>query len=77
MINKDTGTGLAIGFLIGAVVGLAIGYLYAPHPEAETRQLIKEKTEKVMDKATGVIDKVQESTAKARYKKRWIEQKGG
>jgi len=75
MIDKDTGTGFAIGFFVGAAVGLAIGFLYAPQPGPETRQLIKEKTEKVMDTATGIIDKVQESTAKARYKKRWAEQR--
>ena len=74
MIDKDTGTGFAIGFFVGAAVGLAIGFFYAPQPGAETRQLIKEKTEKVMDTATGIIDKAQESAAKARYKKRWAEQ---
>ena len=30
MIDKDTGTGLAIGFFVGAALGLAIGFLYAP-----------------------------------------------
>lgn len=76
MTNKDTGTGFAIGFAVGAAIGLAIGFLYAPRPGTEARALLKDKAEAVKDKATGVVDKLQESTAKTRYKKRWAEQHG-
>lgn len=75
MTSKDTATGFAIGFFVGAAIGLAIGFLYAPRPGAEARQLIREKTEEVKEKAIGVIDKVQESAAKARYTKRWAERR--
>jgi len=75
MTNKDISTGFAIGFFVGAAIGLAIGFLYAPRPGAETRKLIKEKAEEVKVKATGVIDKVQESAAKAKYRRKWVEQR--
>ena len=41
MADKDSGTGFVIGFFVGAVVGLAIGFLYAPKPGVETRKLLK------------------------------------
>ena len=74
MTCKDTGTGFAIGFFVGAAIGLAVGFLYAPQPGAETRKLIKEKAEGMGLKATGVIDKVQESVARTKYKQNWTEQ---
>jgi len=74
MSSKDTGTGFAIGFFVGAAIGVAVGFLYAPRPRVEARKQIREKAEEVKDKATGLVDKLQESTAKARYTKRWAEQ---
>ena len=44
MSDKDAGT-FAIGFLIGAITGVAIGFLYAPKSGRETRALLKEKAE--------------------------------
>jgi len=76
MTGKDTGTGFGIGFIVGAAIGLLIGFLYAPQPGVETRKLVKEKADKMMAKVTGIVDKVQESAAKARYKKRLAEQQG-
>ena len=76
MTGKDTGTGFGIGFLVGAAIGLVIGFLYAPQSGVETRKLIKEKAEKMKAKVTGVVDELQESAAKARYKKRVAEQQG-
>lgn len=68
MANKDTGTGFAIGFLAGAVIGLAIGFLYAPKPGKETRELLKKKAGAVKEKATGVIKKAKETAAEAEKK---------
>ncbi len=75
MTSKDTSIGFAIGFFVGAAIGLALGFLYAPRPGAETRKLIKERAEEAKVKATGVIDKVQESVAKAKYRRKWAEQR--
>jgi len=74
MTSKDTGTGFAIGFFIGAAISLAIGFLYVTQTGVETRKLIQEKAEEVKNKAAGVVDKLQESAAKSRYKKRWAEE---
>ena len=74
MTSKDTSIGVAFGFFVGTAIGLAIGFLYAPRPGAETRKLIREKTEEAKAKSTGVIDKVQESVAKAKYRRKWAEQ---
>ena len=74
MTSKDTSIGVAIGFFVGTAIGLVIGFLYAPRPGAETRKLLIERAEEARAKATGVIDKVQESTAKAKYKRKWVEQ---
>ena len=46
--NKDTGLSFTIGFLFGAVVGAAIGFLYAPKPGRETRELLKHKAEEAV-----------------------------
>lgn len=60
-MNKDKASGLGIGFLVGAAVGLAIGFLFAPRPGKETRQIIK-------DKAKEVVEKVKEKAAGLRGK---------
>jgi gas vesicle protein len=39
MNEKDTCTDWGAGFIFGAIVGLAIGFLYAPKPGTETRAL--------------------------------------
>ena len=65
MAEKDTGTSFAIGFILGAVVGVAIGFLYAPKPGRETRALLKEKAEKAREKAGEVTEKAKEAAVKA------------
>ena len=42
-MSKESGTGFFAGLVVGAVIGLAIGFLYAPRPGAETRHIAKEK----------------------------------
>jgi len=65
MAEKDTGTSFASGFILGAVVGVAIGFLYAPKPGKETRALLKEKAEKAREKASEVAEKAKEEAVKA------------
>ena len=64
MSDKDTGS-FGIGFFLGAVVGLAIGFLYAPKPGMETRELLKEKAEKAREKASEVAEKAKKATTEA------------
>ncbi|MFC2068680.1 YtxH domain-containing protein [Chloroflexota bacterium] len=68
MSNKDPGTSLAFGFFAGAAIGLVIGFLYAPSPGKETRELLKEKAGELKEKATGAVEKVKETAADVRKK---------
>ncbi|GAG55518.1 unnamed protein product [marine sediment metagenome] len=72
---KDTGISFTAGFIIGAVAGVAIGFLYAPKPGKETRELLKEKAEKAREKASEVAEKAKEAATKA--EKRVEEKLGG
>lgn len=62
MAEKEVGGGFAIGFVLGALVGLTIGFLYAPRPGQETRELLREKAKEVRDKTAEAVDKVKEAT---------------
>jgi len=62
---KDTGISFTAGFVFGAVVGVAIGFLYAPKPGKETRELLQEKAEKAREKASEVAEKAKEAATKA------------
>ena len=70
MSDKDTGSSFAIGFLIGAVVGVAVGFLYAPKAGKETRAMLKQKAGEVKEKASEVTPKVTESALEAGKKVR-------
>ena len=70
MSDKETGSSFAIGFLIGAVVGVAVGFLYAPKAGKETRALLKQKAGEVKEKASEVTAKVTESAMEAGKKVR-------
>jgi len=63
MAEKDTGTSFAIGFILGAAVGVAIGFLYAPKPGRETRALLKEKAERAAEKAKEAAAEAREKVA--------------
>jgi gas vesicle protein len=58
MGDRDVGSSFAIGFLLGAVVGVAIGFLYAPKPGKETRALLREKAAEVTEKAKEAASEV-------------------
>jgi gas vesicle protein len=70
MGDRDNVNGFALGFLIGAVAGVAIGFLYAPKPGRETRALLMEKAGEVRDKAVEVGERVRESATDASKKVR-------
>ena len=54
MSDKESGGSFIAGFIIGAIAGVAIGFLYAPKPGKETRALLKEKAGTVTGKAKEV-----------------------
>jgi gas vesicle protein len=65
MADGDRGSGFAIGLIVGAALGLAIGFLFAPRPGAETRQLLKEKAETARERAAEITSKVRETAGEA------------
>jgi gas vesicle protein len=89
MADKNGASTFAIGFIVGAIVGLAIGFLYAPWPGAETRELLKQKgkeagekgaeaAEKAKEKASDMHETVRSLTADREkvYKETWKKRKG-
>ncbi len=54
MSDRDSGGNFAIGFIIGAIAGVAIGFLYAPKAGKETRAILKEKAGEIAESAKGM-----------------------
>jgi len=54
--HHDSLGGLGIGFLLGAVVGIAVGMLYAPRPGEETRAMLYDKADEVREKVGEAVD---------------------
>lgn len=54
--SKDSVNGVGIAFLLGAVVGAAVGVFYAPHSGKITRGLVDEKLHEAKRKAEKIID---------------------
>ena len=65
MAEGDRGSGFAIGLIVGAVLGLAIGFLFAPRSGEETRRLLKEKAETARERAAEVTRKVRATAGEA------------
>lgn len=65
MTDRNGGSGFAVGLIVSAVLGLAIGLLFAPRPGEETRQLLREKAEAARERATKVARKVRETAGEA------------
>ena len=80
-MSSESGTNFAVGFLIGAVVGIAVSILYAPKAGRETRTLLKEKAKEVPEKAKETAEKAMEAAERATQRvlalERRIEEKLG
>jgi len=57
---KDSESGFFTGLIMGALIGVVVGFLYAPQSGTETRRLVKEKTEVVKEKASRAARRVKE-----------------
>jgi gas vesicle protein len=57
---------LGMGFLLGAVVGVAVGMLYAPRAGYETRHMIVDKADEVKEKVNEAVDMVKEKASNLR-----------
>ena len=68
MENKDSGNSFTLGLLIGAAVGVALGFLYAPKPGTETREMLKQRAEDAKKRAEELAEKTREAAADAKKK---------
>jgi len=57
---KDSESGFFTGLIMGALIGVVVGFLYAPQSGTETRRLVKEKTEVVKEKAAKAAKRVKD-----------------
>jgi gas vesicle protein len=61
---SDKGSGFGT-FLVGGLIGAAIGLLYAPRSGKETRQILVGEGEELMDRATTAIQEAQDKALMA------------
>ena len=59
-MDRDSGSGFFTGLLMGALIGVVVGFLYAPQSGTETRRLVKEKTRDVKEKASRAAGRVKD-----------------
>jgi len=59
-MTKDSGSGFVTGLIMGALIGVVVGFLYAPQSGTETRRLVKEKTEIIKEKAARAARRVKD-----------------
>ena len=57
MGEKESGSSFIIGFILGAIAGVAVGFLYAPKAGKETRALLKEKAGELKERASEVFSR--------------------
>jgi gas vesicle protein len=67
MSDRDS-TSFITGLILGTMVGLAIGFLYAPQPGEETRKLLKEKAEIAKQKAAEAAEKLKQTATETTKK---------
>jgi len=64
MGEKDSGNSFIIGFILGAIAGVAVGFLYAPKAGKETRVLLREKAGELKEKASEMISRATRESGK-------------
>ena len=57
---KDSESGFFTGLVMGALIGVVVGFLYAPQSGTETRRLVKEKAEVVKERASKAAGRVKD-----------------
>ena len=64
MSNGNSTANFGIGLVVGAAVGLALGFLYAPRSGKEMRAMIREKGGEAWEKADEIIKEAQDRAKK-------------
>ena len=60
MEGNERAAGLGLGLLVGAAIGLALGFMYAPKSGKETREMVKQKANEVADRAGKMMGEARE-----------------
>ena len=63
-MDKDPFHGFLPGFIIGAILGTAIGFLYAPFPGKDTRELVKKEASKMKSQTAILAEDVKKVAIK-------------
>jgi gas vesicle protein len=67
MSNRESGN-FFTGMVIGAIIGLAVGFLFAPQSGDETREMLRQKAQTAREKAGEISEKVKKASATAKDK---------
>lgn len=59
-MNRDSGSGFLTGLIMGALIGVVVGFLYAPQSGTETRRVVKEKADVVKERASRAAGRVKD-----------------
>ena len=59
MNNEQGGNGFLTGLLVGGIIGVAVGLLYAPRPGTETRAMLMDKTAEARESAAKLMSDAQ------------------
>ncbi len=59
-MNKDSGSGFFTGLIVGALIGVVVGFLYAPQSGSETRRMVKEKASTLKQGAATMAGKIKD-----------------
>ena len=60
-MNKDSAAGFFTGLIVGALIGVVVGFLYAPQSGTETRRMVKEKAATLKERASTAAGKVKDA----------------
>ncbi|MCK9582815.1 MAG: YtxH domain-containing protein [Endomicrobiales bacterium] len=64
-MSEKNSAGITLAFILGGLIGAALGVLYAPSSGKETRKRIKNMTGDLIDNAGDFVENVKEKTINA------------
>jgi len=59
-MEKESGGGLFTGLLVGAIIGIGLGLLYAPRTGRETRDMLRQQAEDLKCRTKELGDELKE-----------------
>ncbi len=62
-MSRDSDTGFFAGLIVGALIGAAVGLLYAPQSGEETRRVVKAKVSDAKEAVAKAAGKTREAVS--------------